>query len=234
VHRFALGLAIAILSLTGCATSPSPPTTDKLQLVASPRFLVLNEPLYWRLDYRPADIGVVAGVYQATQENSLGTFFEGPPGAYFLLSNDDKSGSYAERTDGGLWIPKDGGPAKVWAWFDAHHKLTIHAFSRRGTPNEILTSVTGEAGGTQPVAGTARTSSGAEEGVARQAALGQVPGVGRGAGVLGAVIGGAVVDYLANRDVGMRNVAMFSPPSDEARRQFQALTQTVTSGSPPR
>jgi hypothetical protein len=234
-YRFALAVTMALLSLTGCAPLPPRPIADSLQHVTIPRFFVLDEPLFWRIDYRPADVGLMPGGYRATEENALGTFFEGPPGSYFLLSDDEKSGSYAERTDGGLWIPKDGGSVKVWAWFDANHKLTIHTLDRRGTPNEILAAMTGEAGGTQaPTTGRTSASDGATQMVVQRISLGQVPrGVAGGAAAgIGGAIGGLIIDAIVNRDVGMRNVAFFIPTTGKASRQFDAIRLTVKNGSP--
>jgi hypothetical protein len=230
VHRLALSLLIAILWLTGCRALPSPPMTDKLQRVAAARSFVLDEPLYWRLDYRPADLGVVPGVYRATQENAIGTFFEGPLGAYFLLSHDEKEGEFIERTDGGLWIPKDGGPARVWGWFDERHVRTKQSLDRRATPNEIFSALTGAAGGTQP----GRLSDAGQEIAVRQVSLGQMPGGvagGARAGAAGA-IGGVVADGLLSAYIGMRGVVIFTLPADEkVHREFEALTRRVA-GAP--
>jgi hypothetical protein len=135
VFRFALALLITILWLAGCATRHfDRPEIAGLHRVTTPRSIVLNDPLYWRVDWTDGDMGLAPGVYTADEDNPAGTFFQGPKFAYFWSLHDRDGSSIECRSNAGIWVPKNGGPARVWVDFDHGDRTKTLPLGRRSSP----------------------------------------------------------------------------------------------------
>jgi len=237
VFRFALTLVIAILWLAGCATPHlDRPEIAGLHRVTTPRSIVLNEPLYWRVDGTDGDIGLAPGVYTSDEENAAGTFFQGPKLAYFWMLHDRDGSSIERRSNAGIWVPKNGGPARLWVDFDHGDRIEKIPLGRRIEPSAVAATSSPAGTVVNPPLDSAMAF-GSQFGT-QQIASGQLPATGTGiaAASIGGVVGGALGHALFEASWGRRSVSFLDPPASEKRalQQMQALTHAATTGSPQR
>jgi hypothetical protein len=237
MFRFALPLVIAVLWLAGCATPHlDRPEIAGLHGVATPRSIVLNEPLYWHADWTDGDIGLAPGVYTADEENAAGMFFQGPKLAYFWMLHGPDGSSIEHRRNAGIWVPKNGGPARLWVDFDNGDRTEKLPLGRRVEPSAAFATISPAGTVVNPPLENAMAF-GSQFGTQRIAS-GQLPATGTGiaAASIGGVVGGALGHALFEASWGRRSVSFLDPPASEerARQQMQALTHAATTGSPQR
>jgi hypothetical protein len=114
---------ITVIAPANAATNP----LEKVTAVASPRTVVLDQPIRGTVERIKSEYVLSAGSYKAIGENTLGTMYEAPGGIIYAIRD-----GYMLRT-GGIWVPRNQDEKlRIYGYFDkgwSTHKTLADALS---------------------------------------------------------------------------------------------------------
>jgi hypothetical protein len=178
MRSFYLTITCALV-LTACATPP--PAGGPLLPVANPVQVMIPEPLSFH-EARGAlrlemEFGLMPGLYFATRENSLGTYYSSEGHPVWQRGVGVKG---AMTNQGGFWVPKD-----------------------EGKPPQIYIISEAASSSTQDLDGEiSRRVSGLDSLLGYNIAEQSVPNASVAQAAVGGAIGGAIVQAFIDADVG--------------------------------